>query len=434
MHDLFALTDEQILEIEPEGEVNVAPPTLPAQAGFRAGSSPAGPSEVAENAGLKPSATQNSNEPTALPSEASNASSPASSATASGPFSAPEDVRALAELYPGGVTQARSAAERARTLDEIDAAYFGAAGTSPDQVNAARAQLAQRMLHEDPAAFREMVFAGLRALEDVGRQPGAASVGARSSASPSAVGATLRSPVADGGKTTGGGASPAPAGPSAVGAQHAAPLQADPWAPNDGGVNQATIAAYTAFEEAANEDLERSIGGAIARTIEQALPNVSQDGRGPVSGRPDRVGAPLQARLSAGIREDVEAALKGDRQLSEQIAQILAGRRFDNETRAQVVRLIDERARQLVPAAAKRVISDWTQTTLAAHRGKSERTDAASARREVVPASVQGANSATASSRAAQARPGTEPHRNASRSDARRVDYRKLSDEQILDL
>src|SRR5713101_4708028 len=87
-------------------------------------------------------------------------------------FATPEDARALKELYPGGVSEARAAAERARVLDEIDRAYFGAAGKSPQEVSASRAQLAQQMLREDPAAFREMVFAGLRALEASGTQTG----------------------------------------------------------------------------------------------------------------------------------------------------------------------------------------------------------------------------------------------------------------------
>src|SRR5882724_4212386 len=78
----------------------------------------------------------------------------------------PEDARALKELYPGGANEARAAAERARLLDEVDRAYFGAAGSSPEQTSASRAQLAQRMLHEDPAAFREMVEAGKRVLQE----------------------------------------------------------------------------------------------------------------------------------------------------------------------------------------------------------------------------------------------------------------------------
>src|SRR5467141_4766510 len=70
-------------------------------------------------------------------------------------FASPEDARALKELYPGGVNEARAAAERARLLNEVDRAYFGGAGNSPEQISASRAQLAQRMLREDPAAFRE---------------------------------------------------------------------------------------------------------------------------------------------------------------------------------------------------------------------------------------------------------------------------------------
>jgi hypothetical protein len=75
-------------------------------------------------------------------------------------FATPEDARALKELYPGGVNEARAAAERARLLDDFDRSYFGGAGKSAQEVSVTRAQLAQKMLREDPAAFREMVFAG----------------------------------------------------------------------------------------------------------------------------------------------------------------------------------------------------------------------------------------------------------------------------------
>jgi hypothetical protein len=203
--------------------------------------------------------------------------------------------------------------------------------------------------------------------------------------------------------------------------------------------SEAHVGAYAAFEKAANEDLERSVGVAIAHTMQQALPNLGKDDGKTTVGA--RHGVPLQERLGAAVRQDVEAALKGDRQLGEQIAQILSARRFDNETRAQVVRLIDDRARQLVPSAARRVINDWTQATLAAHRANGPRSDAVSVRREVEPnvtpgavAQGESASSAALSSRTAQTRPGADLHRNASRSDARRVDYRKLSDEQILEL
>ncbi len=70
--------------------------------------------------------------------------------------------------------EARAAAQRARLLDDIDHAYFAGDATL-------RASLAASMLREDPAAFREMVFAGLRALEE-----GAQASTARGDASPRA--------------------------------------------------------------------------------------------------------------------------------------------------------------------------------------------------------------------------------------------------------
>ncbi len=70
------------------------------------------------------------------------------------------------------------------------------------------------------------------------------------------------------------------------------------------------------------------------------------------------------------MREDVEAALKSDAQLGEQVARILGARRFDDAARAQVVRVIDARAQQLVPGAVKRVVGSWTTATLGT-KGKS---------------------------------------------------------------
>jgi len=497
-HELFALTDEQILEIEPEQEASGAPVEQPLLAvpARRADSanaqSEAEPNGSAASSQLIENTQQSAQAgvsvlPEPPPWLAAQMKDPWSgeearelwngvqqarseAAAYRAAFATPEDARALKELYPGGVNEARAAVSRARLLEEIDRAYFGLPGGSAEQTSAARADLAQRMLREDPAAFREMVFAGLRALEEAEKGSGtstsasnlprlAQAFAANRPDARSGVGATLASPAADGGPNSGGGASPAPTmanGPlatiAASGASSLAGAQLNPersrgnTAPHLGNASadEAHVAAYVAFEKAANEDLERSVGAAIARTIEQALPNLKGSNRG--EGEGARHGVPLPERLGAAVRQDVEAALKGDRQLGEQIAQILSARRFDNETRAQVVRLIDDRARQLVPSAARRVINDWTQATLAAHRGNASRSDAVSVRREValvtaqgplqrrLPAAQAGVSSTAFSSQAAQTRPGADPHRNASRSDAQRLDYRKLSDEQILEL
>jgi hypothetical protein len=431
-HDLFALSDEQILEIEPEGEaagqqVSVAPAErLPASANGNAGTAAAASAtshqppvtshqSTDQSTGAQPQLDVPLEPPAWLAAQMKDpwsgpearefwdgvqqARSEAAAYRAA--FATPEDARALKELYPGGVNEARAAAERGRLLEEIDRAYFGAAGNSPEQASASRAQLAQRMLREDPAAFREMVVAGLRALQEA--EQGSGATNEASIPRLAQVFAESR---------------------STVGAQHVAPL------PGNTSAGDAHVAAYVAFERAANEDLERSVGSAIERTLAQALPSFEQHNTPGQAGA--QRAAPLQQRLAQAIRQDVEKALQGDRQLGEQVAQVLAARRFDSDTRAQIVRLISDRAQQLVPGAAKRVLNEWTQTTLAAHRGRTQRTDSASAT-DVPPASVL-------------ARPAGSEQRPARRQDAPRssgqagvtrshpVNYRKLSDEQILDM
>ena len=320
-------------------------------------------------------------------------------------IASPEDARALKELYPGGVSEARAAAERARLLDEVDRAYFGAAGNSAQQTSASRAQLAQRMMRDDPAAFREMVETGIRVLRE-------------------ASGAQGQQPKSLASALSGEGNSSGATDTSTVGAQRVTP-QLD-----NGAAHEAQVAAYAAFERAANEDLERSVGSTIERTLAQALPSFEQYNTPGQSSMGAQTGAqqaaPLQQRLAASVRAEVEKALQGDRQLGDQVAQILASRRFDHEARAQIVRLIGERAQQLVPGAAKRVLNDWTQTTLAAHRGRTQRADPASVRADVAQTST--------SPRPTGSEQISPRRQDSNVTKTRTVNYRKLSDEQILDL
>jgi hypothetical protein len=147
------------------------------------------------------------------------------------------------------------------------------------------------------------------------------------------------------------------------------------------------------------------VGSEIGRVLEQALPS---------SARAES--APVRERLSSAIRQEIESALRGDRNLSNQVAQVLSARQFDEATRAQVVRLIGDRARQLVPVTAKRVLNEWTQTAVATHRARTQKTDAAAARRDVEGVSAVPGNAAK------RAR------------GSRETDYRRLTDEQILDM
>jgi len=185
IQDLFALSDEQILEIAPEGEG--------ANSESRGASQEISTAAVRREPATRPGDVTRTGAETATPGTSHDAAEPpawlaaqmqdawggeearefwdgvqqarSEAAAYRTAIATPEDARALKELYPGGVNEARAAAERARLLDEVDRAYFGADGNSAEQLSASRAQLAQRMLREDPAAFREMVEAGVRALQ-----------------------------------------------------------------------------------------------------------------------------------------------------------------------------------------------------------------------------------------------------------------------------
>jgi len=405
LQDLFVLTDEQILEIEPEAQ------DVTVREGAPRGDSPAdvlGAVNAAKDTGSQGAkgldtpiadkaeqSAQNaqarvpvSPEPPVWLAETMNDPQRGAEARAlwEGAQKAEQEAASYREVFakPEG---ARAAAERAHVLDDIDRAFFNGDASQ-------RAQLAAMMMREDPAAFREMVFEGLRALEEAGKPVRTRSVADALSRLPALTRAGLASPA-----------------PMAQ-VSHTVQQGVD-------SAQQAQFAAYAAFEKAANDDLERSVGSAIERTLEQALP---------AAGQAD--GAALKGRISAAIRQDIEKALQGDRQLGEQVAQILSRRRLDSETRAQVVRLVGERAEQLVPGATKRALNDWTNATLAAHRGKNAQADGAFARREVATAAPLPRDVRTNK----QSEAARSLRTDARASQKGRVNYGKLSDEQILDL
>jgi hypothetical protein len=417
---LFALTDEQILEIEPEAqsdtgdEEKAASLSVTAAARYSATHGAAGQPAtgtvannvvgVAGGAGVEP--------PRWL---ADMMRDPQSGGEArdfwQGVTQARQDAAAYREVF-AQPAEARAAAQRARMLDEIDRAYF--TGNASD-----RSQLAATMMREDPAAFREMVFEGLRALEEAEKSRGAGNGGGDSRLARAFAGGSGAAQGTASASAPATGDTPASTAASTSGLNSAINSRAPAGAAAQPGnaEHDARMAAYASFERSANEDLERSVGGAINRTLNQALPDTGHGDSGA-----------LKSRLVGAIRQDVEKALQDDRQLGEQVAQLLSGQRLNNETRTQVVRLIGERAEQLVPGAAKRALKDWTQSTLAAHRERTGRGTAAGARQDVAPVAI------SASGRGdSQSKPGRDSAATSEPEGVRRgVDYRKVSDEQIL--
>jgi hypothetical protein len=97
------------------------------------------------------------------------------------------------------------------------------------------------------------------------------------------------------------------------------------------------------------------------------------------------------------------------------VGEILRGWHFDGATRQQVVSLISGRARAVMPEVARRVVGEWTSSVLASDRARAARVDAAASRRDITGGRLPEAVPASA------LRP-------------RDIDYRRLTDEQILDM
>ncbi len=462
--EVFALTDEQILEMEPEaasgtGATDEELLGIGASGGERGGDGKTGAGEGnSGERGIPHSADSVRNDGLGVPPRwlaermrdpwhgeqakelwESAVQARQEAAAYREAIATPAEARALKELYPGGVNEAKSAAERARQLDEFDGAYFGAAGKTAEALSAARLQLAQRLMEQDPAAFREMVAAGVRLLEgrgqslprneqrqDAGNKPGSLDSGlqnAQTSAQDDSRGRDANSASStrdDNRSKDSGGHTPVTAQTLRVSGQAEVSMPPE------------VASRYVAFEKATNAELEKSVGGAIARAMEQALPNLRSLDRAGQDALSQ--GTPLQERLGAAVREDVEAALKSDAQLGEQVAKILGARRFDDATRAQVVRVIDARAQQLVPCAVKRVVGSWTTATLGT-RGKSRAAEAGSGdSREARETAAKPAPRVGKSGQSSAHGESSEPRVGARAASRGRVDYGKLSDEQILDL
>jgi hypothetical protein len=455
--DLFALTDEQILQIEPEAQdvevfagertdsadplredLNLLSPPASndrsSVADSRGQNSTLAGNTATSVATVKPP-TQNSETDAATNSSAEvpawlteRMNDPQNGAEARALWTDVQTTRQEASAFREVFVKpedARAAAERAKTLDDFDRAYFGVTGSAPEQLSASRAELASKMLREDPAAFREMVFAGLRALESAAQQGTGPSPNTAAESITGSVAPPFSLPSGTKGAAS-SASTPAHASPHQSVAQQAsasprnAALQqheTQPQPQQDPQRQESRVAAYAAFERATNADLERGVGGAIDRSLQAALPNASRSENG----------AALKERLSAAIRVDVEKSLQSDRALSDQVARILSGQRLDDAARVQVVRLISERAQQLVPGAARKVLADWTQTTLASHSHRAERIPAQRT------STVTNVSSNTNVSTRTPQKSLQANDRSAVNRQPRKIDYRRVSDNDILD-
>ncbi|HXT85471.1 MAG TPA: hypothetical protein VN745_00480 [Verrucomicrobiae bacterium] len=292
------------------------------------------------------------------------------------------------------VFQTPAAAQDAKTqLDELDAMFFSGAPTG-------HAALAARIHELSPEAFQGLASAMKEHAAKIGVMNPEASA-------PSAL-ATSQAPEGNA-----GGVNPpinaresASAGPSET---PAAQKGAEVRSPSAAQTPDSSRAAQIAFYHSTNAAVVRKIVAAIESQVDHLLPGSISSG--------------AKTRIIGEIYRDLDAALRGNQQLGKQLRDAFASAAGDvtnpqDSTRAHqkaIVTLMAGRARQALPSIAKRVINEWTHSVVAANRERLARHESAAKRVDIAGG-------------------GASDGVNRKAISPRDVDYKRLSDSDILNL
>jgi len=202
---------------------------------------------------------------------------------------------------------------------------------------------------------------------------------------------------ADGLRTAGVPPAPLTSSPHAQFAANAAQLAANSAHAQSATANESQLA----FLHAANAAAVEGVLDAIESQVERLLPEgVSKSARNRVVGE---------------IYRELDTTLSSNRQLAQQMREAFRSGALDADHQRALVSLITGRARQALPGVAKRVLGEWTSTVIAANHDRRDRQRSAE-RRVDIAGSNRGA---------------TESHRPTA---PREIDYRRMSDSDILNL
>jgi hypothetical protein len=267
--------------------------------------------------------------------------------------------------------EARAATAQLRDLDRMDTLFFSRRPEDHVELAAAVAAL-------DPVAFASLA----QAMNKLSAAPG--------SRSPAILAASVRPSV------------------EAQSRQPEAAQSADAFFSTlSTSSNSGYSAAQSEFFHTTNAVAVESVLGAIESQVEKLLPEgVSKNAR---------------SRVVGEIYRELDTTLRSNRQFTQQLRDAMGsalaqpdGGRDANHQRA-IVSLIAGRARQALPAVAKRVLNEWTSTIVAAnHERRGRQRDA---ERRVDIAGSSGAGNS-----------GRRP------VSPREIDYARMSDADILNL
>ena len=165
--------------------------------------------------------------------------------------------------------------------------------------------------------------------------------------------------------------------------------------------NDPRRAAQVAFFHDTNAAAVEQILGTIQAQVKQLLP--------------DSVPTGTRNRIIGEVYRELDATLRANRQLGKQLREAFQAGAGDAAHQRAIVTLVAGRAKQALPAVAKRVIGEWTQSIVAANHERLSRHEAASKRVDIAGA-------------------GASDGVNRKPMSARDVNYRRLSDADILNL
>lgn len=130
---------------------------------------------------------------------------------------------------------------------------------------------------------------------------------------------------------------------------------------------------------------------------------------------PEEISKSARNRVVGEIYRELDNTLQSNRQLSQQMRDAFRSGALDSEHQRAIVSLVAARARQALPAVAKRVLNEWTSTIVAANQDRRARQRSAERRVDI----------------AGSGRTGSEGRRPTSPRD---IDYARMSDSDILNL
>ncbi len=130
---------------------------------------------------------------------------------------------------------------------------------------------------------------------------------------------------------------------------------------------------------------------------------------------PSGVSAPTKTRIVGEIYRDLGNALRANQQLGQQLRDAFRSGAGDAAHQQAIVSLVTGRAKQALPSIARRVISEWTHSVVSANHERLARHDTSAKRVDISGA-------------------GSSDGVNRKPISPRDVDYKRLSDADILNL